>query len=383
MRVLKGITWNHPRGYQPLKAAARVWAAEKKVDVQWDIRTLKEFGDRPIESLTDAYDLVIIDHPYVGSAAAGQVLLPLDKYLPAEFVEMQRRQSIGAGFDSYCYDGHCWALPIDAAAQVSAYRKDLVGEMAWIIPQDVTSLKDAAAALPKGRFIGIPLCPTDIWCVFLSLCASYAGGKFFSGEGIEAVAGEWALDQLRSWKDFLYRDSFKMNPVQMLEDMSTRDEIVYIPFTFGYSNYARKGWRSKLVHFGSPPCYGKERPTGLLGGAGIAVSAQTRLPAECLEFIRFILSGEVQNGLYFREQGQPAHRSAWLDPGNDEDCSGFFSDTLETLVNAYVRPRYKEFNRFQEVAARHVHEAVQGLEPLKGVVDTLNIKFQMIVHGRA
>jgi len=52
------------------------------VDVQWDIRTLKEFGDYPIEKLIGQYDLIVIDHPYTGSAAANKLLLPLDDHLP-------------------------------------------------------------------------------------------------------------------------------------------------------------------------------------------------------------------------------------------------------------------------------------------------------------
>ena len=151
MTMLKGITWNHPRGYQPLKAISALWKQEGGVDVQWDIRTLKEFGDYPIEKLIGQYDLIVIDHPYTGSAAANKLLLPLDDHLPADFMKLQQRQSIGRGFGSYRYNDISWALPIDAAAQVSAYRKDLVAEMNWTLPDTLTSLKEAAAALGTRR----------------------------------------------------------------------------------------------------------------------------------------------------------------------------------------------------------------------------------------
>ena len=351
------------------------------MDLQWDVRTLKEFGDYPIEKLTGLYDLLIIDHPYTGSAAANRLLLPLDDQLPASFIEMQKQQSIGGGFGSYRYNDVCWALPIDAAAQVSAYRKDLVTAMNWTLPAAITGLKDAAAALQKNKFIGVPLCPTDIWCVFLSLCAMYSKGSFFSEDGIDQLTGEWALEQIRSWKEFLHESSFSMNPVQMLDHMSAADDIVYVPLTFGYSNYARKGWKEKLIHFCDPPVQHKGLPTSLMGGAGLAISSKTKRMAECLAFMQYILSEEIQKGLYYQEQGQPAHLSAWLDGDNDQGCSGFFSDTLETMRNAYVRPRYKSFNRFQEAAADYVHEIITGDDPLVRPVTKLNVMYEMILKG--
>lgn len=381
MTLLKGITWNHPRGYQPLRAASALWKKESGVDLQWDVRTLKEFGDYPIEKLTGLYDLLIIDHPYTGSAAANRLLLPLDDQLPASFIEMQKQQSIGGGFGSYRYNDVCWALPIDAAAQVSAYRKDLVTAMNWTLPAAITGLKDAAVTLQKNKFIGVPLCPTDIWCVFLSLCAMYSKGSFFSEDGIDQLTGEWALEQIRSWKEFLHESSFSMNPVQMLDHMSAADDIVYVPLTFGYSNYARKGWKEKLIHFCDPPVQQEGPPTSLMGGAGLAISSKTKRMAECLAFMQYILSEEIQKGLYYQEQGQPAHLSAWLDGDNNRDCSGFFSDTLETMRNAYVRPRYKSFNRFQEAAADYVHEIITGDDPLVRPVTKLNVMYQMILNG--
>ncbi len=69
MIALRGITWDHPRGYQPLAASADPYAAEFGVRVTWDRRSLKDFGDAPIDLLAADYDLLIIDHPHMGLAA--------------------------------------------------------------------------------------------------------------------------------------------------------------------------------------------------------------------------------------------------------------------------------------------------------------------------
>jgi multiple sugar transport system substrate-binding protein len=378
--MIRGITWDHPRGYQPLFAISERWRKEKGVEVKWEVRTLREFGDTPIEKLMDSYDLIVIDHPYVGSAATNKLLVPLDRHLPEAFMDLQRKESIGPGFDSYWYADHCWALPVDAAAQVAAWRKDLAEAAGWTRPDTILELRRAAASLPKDQWIGVPLCPTDIWCVFLSLSALYSDGRFFSERGIDVAVGEWTLAQILDWKSFLHPDSLDMNPIRILENMASKDEIVYTPYTFGYTNYARKGWRHKLVHFCNSPRHEQGRHCSLMGGAGIAVSVNTQHLKECLAYIQFALSAEIQKGIYFREQGQPAHLSAWLDSANDEACSGFFSSTLNTMENVYVRPRLDNFNRFQEKAADHIHTCVVKNWPVKKTVIEINELYQKLVN---
>jgi len=249
MIKLKGITWDHPRGYEPLRAVSKIWQEKTGIEVAWDVRTLKEFGDRPIEKLIPDYDFILIDHPYMGEAASNKMLMSVDTFLDKSFMDFQKSQNVGPSFNSYEYDGHWWALPIDAAAQVSAYRKDITDFLGWKMPQDLMQLPEVASKLLAAYKIGVPLCATDIWCVFLSLCAQYAGEKVFKEDGVDVETGRWALEQIRSWKVFLYKDSFKMNPIQMLEHMSVADDIVYIPFTFGYTNYARKKWQNKRIFF--------------------------------------------------------------------------------------------------------------------------------------
>jgi multiple sugar transport system substrate-binding protein len=57
---LSGITWDHPRGYDPLVACARLWREKTGVDVVWDRRSLQDFESFPIEKLARHYDLIVI-----------------------------------------------------------------------------------------------------------------------------------------------------------------------------------------------------------------------------------------------------------------------------------------------------------------------------------
>src|SRR5689334_6961272 len=133
---LNGITWGHSRGITPLLAySQRFNELHPNVEVVWKKRTLQEFADYPIELLTKHYDLLIIDHPWVGCAANLRCVLPLDEYLPKTYLDEQAANSVGASHQSYFYGNHQWALAIDAATPVASYRNDLFQKHGLNLPQ--------------------------------------------------------------------------------------------------------------------------------------------------------------------------------------------------------------------------------------------------------
>ncbi|WP_431213405.1 ABC transporter substrate-binding protein [Puia sp. P3] len=381
MRI-KGITWDHPRGYQPLRAVATEWGRSSGIVLDWDVRTLKEFGDMPVEKLVDLYDLIVIDHPYMGEAASKSLLLPLEDYLPKSFFAVQAAESVGPSYDSYEWKGRHYALPVDAAAQVAVIRKDLAGGIGWEPPVETQGLRAAAHRLPEGKFIAVPLCPTDIWCVFLTLCVQYKGGEIFTRSGIDEAAGCYALAQLQEWRAFLHPDSFRMNPIQMLDRMAAGNEIVYCPFSFGYTNYSRRNATGRRLVFMDAPRRSGSDVSTLLGGAGIAVSGRSVNRDVCMDFIRYVLDPVVQRTTYYINGGQPGHLSAWRDAACNSDSGGFFINTLDTMRKAYRRTGVPGFNRFQEEAADLVHAwAKQGADGA-AVMPLLNKHYQLICHDK-
>ena len=76
--MLKGMTWSHPRGYDPMVACSAIWQEKTGVEIDWDKRSLQDFESYPVEELARAYDLIVIDHPHVGQITAEGCLAPLD-----------------------------------------------------------------------------------------------------------------------------------------------------------------------------------------------------------------------------------------------------------------------------------------------------------------
>jgi multiple sugar transport system substrate-binding protein len=122
-----------------------------------------------------------------------------------------------------------------------------------------------------------------------------------------------------------------------------------VPLVYGYSNYARDGFRERVIKFANIPSLGGDRPCGsTLGGTGIAVSAKSGMIEEAINYAFWIASADCQKGLYFEAGGQPANIEAWNDDTVNKASQNFFRDTQETLQQAWLRPRYDGYLSFQE-----------------------------------
>ena len=381
MIELRGVSWDHPRGHNPMVATAAAYMRDHpEVRIAWDTRSLQDFADYPIVRLAETYDLMVIDHPHVGIAAADGCLLPLDEYLDAAFLADQAANSVGPSHHSYFWAGHQWTLATDAAAQVSAYRSDILLQIGAAIPRrwdDVLALANIRRDQPYGK-IAMPMIPVDAICAFCSLCANAGEPPFVGDEiAVSRPTGRYALETLRALREAAHPESPTWNPFRTLDRMSTTDEIAYVPLLFGYSNYSRAGFRPNLVRFFDVPGTGDGGPRGaILGGAGVAVSSRSQQKEAAYAYAAFVASPDVQRGIYFDADGQPGHRSAWTDDRTNEVAHDFFRDTLATLDNAYLRPRYAGYIEVQAQAGVLVHAFLQGAGDVERTLDAIDALYR-------
>ena len=346
-KTLRGMTWKHDRGLAPLLATAKHFCKEHSdLTIEWEARSLQEFGEGTVQVLADNYDLVIIDHPYMGQVAQKQCFLPLDEHFtPVQLHELER-DSVGASYRSYYFEGHQWALPVDAAAQVAGYRADLLEANGFTVPQtweEVLSL----AKFRRG-FVSPALSPLDSLMCFFTVCANLGEPPFHGSEQVVGTEiGQQALERLRILSEHSFEGALAANPIAIWERMSSSDDIAYCPLAFGYSNYARLGYRSKLVSFAPIPSSGRGPVGATLGGAGVAVSASCRHLDLTLEYVSWITGKECQRTLYVESGGQPASNAAWLDAHANKLTNSYFAATLPVLQNAWLRPRFSGFEYFQ------------------------------------
>jgi multiple sugar transport system substrate-binding protein len=360
MIELRGSTWDHVRGFDPMQATARQYMLEHPdVRITWDRRTLQEFAELSVLDLAERYDFIVLDHPWTGAAVKRKSLLPLDEYLDAAFLADQAANTVGPSHVSYQKDDHQWGLAIDTASHVSAYRPDLLAARQLAVPRTWDEVLALARQLHGGPTqMAMPYMVVDCSCTFLSLCANMGEPAMRTqGYVVSRTMGRRVLQMMQDLRDMSHPESLNWNPPQLLDRMAQTDQIAYCPLLFGYSNYARPGFRRHLVRFNNIPLGADGKPSGaLLGGAGLAVSRHTRWPKEACAYAAYVASPAIQHDLYFRSGGQPGHRSAWLAAPVNEACNNFFRDTLATLDSTYLRPTCKGYIDVQDTIARLLHQ---------------------------
>jgi len=361
--LLRGITWDHPRGYQPLEATARRFAElHPGVGIAWDRRPLRAFEEASLGRLAADYDLIVLDHPFVGEAARHQLLLPLDTRLPAGFLADQAANAVGASHASYAAGGHQWALAIDAAAPVAFWRDDLLTPLGLAPPRTWEEL----LALARRGHVELPAAPVNCLMNFYALCLALGEEPFGTPDRVvSAEVGRAALARLRELLGLCDGGVWERNPIASHELVAAaaNTRLAYCPLAYGYSNYARAGGAGVRLTFGEPPTFAGAPLRTVLGGAGLAVSARRPRAARALAYARFVASPVIQRTLYAAAGGQPGHRGAWLDPANNRFTADYFARTLPVLDRAWVRPRHDGAAAFQERAGPLVHAALRGALP--------------------
>lgn len=369
---LKGMTWNHPRGYDPMVACSRLWQEKTGVSIEWEKRSLQDFESFSVEELARAYDLIVIDHPHVGQITSEKCLAPLDVAGREAEREALAKASVGRSYPSYSWQGRQWAFPIDAAAQVQAWRPDLIDAA----PKIWTEVLELAQ---QGRVL-LPLRPPHSLMCFFTLAADLGRPCTVDGSGdlVDPETGKTVFEILREIAAFVDPECPTMDPIAVFEKMAEAGSgIACAPLIYGYVPYATAGFRPNRLFFCDMPSVGCNGPVGsALGGTGIAVSAFSTAAKEAIDFAYWIASGEVQRGPYAAAGGQPGHAAAWEDEAVNAATGDFYRGTRATLEGAWVRPRHNGYMAFQQAASDCINEGLAGRQDARLVVADINRLFR-------
>jgi len=369
--ILKGITWDHSRGYCPMVATAqRFLETHPYVKIEWTKRSLQDFADEHIDKLAVKYDLLVIDHPWAGYIADTGIILPLNKYLPALFLEDQETHSVGKSYESYNFDGNQFALAIDASTPVASSRPDLIKKLNISLPRTFEELLELA---DKG-LVTMPGIPIDTLMNYYMICCML-GEEPFQGEEfvVSKSTGTKALEMLKDLADRLNPEFFNWNPIRVYEAMTTTDNFAYCPWAYGYSNYSKNGYALKILEYHNLIKDNKDKPyRSTLGGTGLAISANCKHIKIAIEYAMLVANPTSQSTLYFDNGGQPGHRKAWEDKDVNEKSANFFKSTLKTLDNAFLRPRYNGYMHFQDNAGIIIQKYLKNGGNPSQVLFTLN-----------
>jgi multiple sugar transport system substrate-binding protein len=337
----RGLTWDHPRGHDALAASAGDL-------IVWDTQPLEGFESHPIDDLCARYDLVVLDHPHLGEAVEAGCLTPLDELFAADELAAWSAASIGPTMRSYVFEGRQWALPLDAATQVSAARADLVG--------DPPATWDEVEWIARSAPVALSLAGPHAFLSFASIAVALGEEPASAPDHLLSTGtGLAALRLMESIDSHAPAETRALNPIKLLELMSATDRLALCPLVYGYVNYAGR------VAFGNAPAVAPGgRPGSTLGGTGIAISARSAPSPALLDHVRWLMSTETQTRFIPAHAGQPSARAAWFDDGVNAAAGEFYRRTARTCETAWVRPRHAGYIAFQSDASAVVRATLAG-----------------------
>ena len=369
MRAYRALTWDHPRGYNALAAAAaQIDPSRDGIAIHWDKQSLEGFESHPIADLCARYDLVVLDHPHVGEAVANQCLLALeDVFGEATLAELEAA-TIGPCLSSYRFGDRHWALPLDAAAQVVAARVDRLGRDLPTTWDEVIALSRATGEVAlslAGPHAFVSL--LSMWRAFVEIDANRDEDSILAGE-----AGRHAYEVLRELSARSPLSIAGNNPIGILGHMARHEDVALCPLIFGYVTYAAPNSGTALRFANAPRARPGGRPGSVLGGTGIGISRRCEVTPELRRHLLWLLDEESQTTFIPAHDGQPSRRSAWQDGRVNARWGNFYRDTAETLEAAYVRPRYAGFVSFASRASDYVRDALSNRTSATEALGALN-----------
>ena len=375
MITLKGMTWDHARGYDPMIATSKEYSKKNSdIEILWDKRSLQAFADRPIELMAHDYDFIVIDHPHVGEASSKKLLynFSLAKNYSNQLEELSKR-SVGMSHASYNFNNGQYALAIDAATPVAAYRPDLLDN----IPSNI----DDVILLAEKNKVLWPLNPVFCITYFNSIAANW-GMPINTPEKhfIDKKIGIEILILMKKLTKLLPQECLKMDPIQTLDFMSENNDKIYSPMLYGYVNYSREGFRKNRIKFDDMPSFDTSSKINCkgsqIGGTGLAISAFSKNIDLALDYAFWVASKDCQSSLFYFSGGQPGHLDAWKNNQINEDSLNFFLSTLKTMEKGWVRPRYNGYMYFQDVAGSIINDFLNGDGKEEIIIDKLINEFE-------
>ena len=345
--VLKGMTWDHPRGLDSVVNSNSLLKSEHDLTVSWEARSLLAFGDQPISEFYLDFDLMIIDHPHVPDAVHSGTVLPFEDLLSHEKLAALARTSVGQSHASYQYQNKQWALAIDTAAQVSAFRSDKA-DRSPIFWSEVLDLARSGTLLWPHK-------PVDAFSTFATLMAQLDSPLTSSDRYIDLEVASEALTFMIELAGLVPDFCLTSNPIDIAEILATDDRYTHGVCMYGYSNYSRAGFRDHLLTYDDVPSFDGQASGSQLGGAGIAVSSASSNPRLAAEIAYLLSSPEIQSTTYVTAGGQPGNLAAWKSHTANELTHNFFSNTLRTLEKAWVRPRIFGWPEVQFATSQIIH----------------------------
>ena len=319
-------------------------------------------------------DVLQIDVVWTGLLASRLAdLRPLLGDLPADtFQSLVENDTI---------DGRLVAVPWWADVGVLYYRTDLLAEYGVPPPQTWQAMTDAARTIQQGErrrghaglwgFVFQGGAYEGLTCNALEWIASFGGGTIVDAGGAVTVdnpRARAALALARSWVDDIAPRGVLSYTEEAARGVFQTGNAVFMrnwPYAWALAQAADSPVRGKVGVTTLPAGGPDGESAGALGGWHLAVSRESRHPAEAADLVAFLTSRAQQKQRAIDASYNPTLRSLYSDP-EVLAANPFFAELRAPLETAVARPARvagPQYNRLSSDVWRAAHDILGGAAP--------------------
>ncbi len=274
------------------------------------------------------------------------------------------------------YSGKLVALPVYVDGGVLYYRKDLLEKYGYSkLPETWEELLEYSLRVQRGERKKSPQFFGFVWqgaqyeglvCTFLEFASSRGGGITFR-KGRLVLNTEPNVEALTFMRDLIHR--YRISPPNTYTEM--KEEEVRMFFQEGNALFERNwpyAWAlhqskdSKVrgkVGIAPLPKFKGGRRASTLGGWHIGISRFSDTKRESLEFLKFVLSYEVQKRLALNLGWNPGRTDVYEDRDVLKRMPHF--KVLREVFNYIVaRPVSPYYTQVSEVLQKYLNSALSG-----------------------
>ena len=339
-----------------LKLAAKEYEAKTGIKVEvveFDYAGLHEKLAQEVVQATGAYDVVMMDDPWLPEFASSGLLVPLDSLLA------QRGgvdpDFIGSAVNVCRYKGKLYAIPYVGNVQLFVYNKQLFAKYGLPEPKTWGDVLHAAEVIhDKEGIAGYVFRAAKGNPIVTNLL------PIFWGSGVEVVDNEGNVDLdtpravqvfnfILELKRYAPEGTENFNSPEVKAALANKATAMSIVWPGWVPNLDTKVWKV-IVPPGSKP---------MIGAWLLGIPKSSRHQKEALDFILFVTSREMQKKLALEAGVPPTRKSVYQDPDVVAKYP-WYPVQLSALENSKMRPRLPQWKRIEDTLANYWHQAFTG-----------------------
>jgi multiple sugar transport system substrate-binding protein len=337
-----------------------------------------------LQAGSPAYDVLAMDVIWTAQFASAGWIIPL------EAGEFPLGGFLPPSVATASYDGHLWAVPFYANAQVLYYRKDVLAKARQRAPATWAQLAaQASTVAPAYGLQGYAgqLAPYEGLTVNFADAVQSAGGSILSPSGTVTVDSPQAQQGLNFLvnglnQGWITKSSLTDEEEQSWQDFESGRLLFLANWPFVYSLASQRSADNKVYgKVGVVPLPGLNGTgSSSLGGANLAVSAFSRHQATAVAFIHYLTSVTTQRRMLSVGGFPPVWTSLYTDPALDRQ----FPDlpvVEQAILNADPRPSLADYDQASLAISSAVYQALTGKKPPPQALADLQQELAQLVRS--